>query len=216
MSHKTTLLLARHGNTFAKGDVILRVGGRTDLPLTEEKLGTSLGLYLKREILLPDTVFAAPLKRTTQTAEQAVKAMGINPKIVKDDRLIEIDYGPDEGKPEEEVVARLGKETLQKWNDDATVPDGWKVDPQTIIDMWHQIAKETEENYKGKRVLIVTSNGILRFSPHLTGDFGSFAKDHKIKVATGGLCIFEKEEGDTHWTCSDWNLRPHKIFESET
>ncbi|MBN1783565.1 MAG: histidine phosphatase family protein [Alphaproteobacteria bacterium] len=216
MSHKTTLLLARHGNTFAKGDVILRVGGRTDLPLTEEKLGTSLGLYLKRENLLPDVVFAAPLKRTTQTAEQAVNAMGIGQDIIKDDRLIEIDYGPDEGKPEEDVVARLGEEALQKWNDDATVPDGWKVDPQAIINMWHQIAKETEEKYKGKRVLIVTSNGILRFSPHLTGDFNGFAKDHDIKVATGGLCIFEKEESDENWTCSGWNLRPHKIFESES
>ncbi len=175
---KTTLLLARHGNTFDKGDVILRVGGRTDLSLTEEILGTSLGLYLKRENLLPATVFAAPLIRTIQTAEQAVSAMGTGQDIIKDDRLIEIDYGPDEGKPEEEVVARLGKDALEKWNKDATVPDGWKVDPQTIIDMWHQISKETYEKYKGKCVLIVTSNGILRFSPYLTQFFDSPFVEH--------------------------------------
>ncbi len=210
---KTTLLLARHGNTFAKGDIILRVGGGTDLPLTEELRGTALGLYLKKENLLPDAIFSAPLKRTMQTAEQAVKAMETGQKITKDDRLIEIDYGQDEGKPEEEVVARLGQDALDKWNEDATVPDGWKVDPQAIIDMWKKIAKETEEKYKGKRVLIVTSNGILRFSPHLTGDFDAFAKDHKIKIATGGLVVMEKEEGDENWTCTDWNLRPHKILD---
>ena len=30
------LIVVRHGNTFNKGDVILRVGARTDLPLTAE------------------------------------------------------------------------------------------------------------------------------------------------------------------------------------
>ena len=30
----TKLIVVRHGNTFNKGDTILRVGSKTDLPLT--------------------------------------------------------------------------------------------------------------------------------------------------------------------------------------
>ena len=32
----TTLIIARHGNTFDKGDIPTRVGARTDLPLVEK------------------------------------------------------------------------------------------------------------------------------------------------------------------------------------
>ena len=35
MSDVTRLIVVRHGNTFNSGDVILRVGSATDIPLTE-------------------------------------------------------------------------------------------------------------------------------------------------------------------------------------
>ncbi|MFZ4686424.1 MAG: histidine phosphatase family protein [Hyphomonadaceae bacterium] len=31
---QTRIFIVRHGNTFDKGDVVTRVGGRTDLPLS--------------------------------------------------------------------------------------------------------------------------------------------------------------------------------------
>jgi probable phosphoglycerate mutase len=205
---KTTLLLARHGNTFKAGDVVLRVGARTDLPLIEANLGTALGMYLKQVGLVPDAVYAAPLKRTMQTAEQILQAIGIDLKIITDKRLIEIDYGPDEGKSEEEVIARLGREAIERWNKDAIPPNGWHIDVNAIVDMWHKIAQEVEELHKGQKILIVTSNGILRFSPYITRDFNSFSKEHDIKVATGGLCVFEKPTTAEDWVCTAWNLRP--------
>ncbi len=204
---ETILLLARHGNTFNLGEQLLRVGGRTDLPLVEDRLGTALGKYLQQEKLIPDVIYAAPLKRTMATAEQIIKAIGLELNIIPDECLIEIDYGPDEGKPEVEVEARLGKEALALWNNEAIVPNGWHVDPQAIITMWHKIALRSETQDQGKKVLIVTSNGILRFAPYITGDFHAFSKQHKIKVSTGGLCIFAKSSSDLHWTCRHWNLR---------
>ena len=35
MNGVTKLVVVRHGNTFNSGDVILRVGSATDIPLTE-------------------------------------------------------------------------------------------------------------------------------------------------------------------------------------
>ena len=73
----TRLLIARHGNTFAAGEIVRRVG-TTDLPLVESGLlqGFALGTYLRQEQLIPDVIFTSTLQRTIQTAEQAQKAMG--------------------------------------------------------------------------------------------------------------------------------------------
>ena len=72
----TRIIIARHGNTFNKGDIITRVGARTDLPLTETERATNVGRYLKDRNLIPAKAFAAPLKRTVETAKLAIEAMG--------------------------------------------------------------------------------------------------------------------------------------------
>ena len=58
----------------------------------------------------------------------------------------EIDYGPDEGKPETEVINRLGKEVLAQWETRAIVPDGWLVNPQEIINSWKNLADDLIKN----------------------------------------------------------------------
>mgnify|MGYP000835541400 CR=1 FL=1 len=73
----TRLIIARHGNTFTKDQTPTRVGGRTDLPLVESERGRNIGKYLKLKDMLPDVVFAAPLKRTMETARLAVAEMGL-------------------------------------------------------------------------------------------------------------------------------------------
>lgn len=204
----TRLIIARHGNTFEKGQTPTRVGAKTDLALVENERGTNVGLYLKQVDLLPDAVFAAPLKRTTQTAELAIKAMGLDLSVIPEKSFTEIDYGPDENKTEDEVVARIGQEAIDLWNKEAIVPNGWIVNPQGIIDDWYAFANKVEAQYHDKNVLVVSSNGIIRFAPYLTGDFNAFCRKHDIKVGTGCICIFEKENTKTPWRCVAWNLKP--------
>ncbi|MCD8562767.1 MAG: histidine phosphatase family protein, partial [Alphaproteobacteria bacterium] len=71
----TTLIIARHGNTFGPGDTVTYVGGRTDLPLVEKGVeqAKALGRYLKDNRLIPDVVYSSLLKRTQETARIAVK-----------------------------------------------------------------------------------------------------------------------------------------------
>lgn len=211
----TRIIIARHGNTFTKEQTPTRVGGRTDLPLVEEERGTLVGRYLSETGLLPYKVWAAPLKRTMQTAELAVKAMGNDITIEKDDSFREIDYGPDENKTEEAVIARIGQEAIDKWNSEAIVPDGWKVDVQGTIDTWVKLGEKVFADYRDKNVLIVSSNGVIRFAPYLTGDFKKFAAEHDIKVGTGCVCVFEKEDAASPWKCVEWNLKPKKYFEAK-
>ena len=109
-SSETTLIVARHGNTFEKGDVILRVGARTDLPLTSEgrAQGRRLGKKLAELGLRPTAFYSAPLRRTLETASEIAAAQGVNAKAVVENFLTELDYGVDDGQPEEEVARRLG------------------------------------------------------------------------------------------------------------
>ena len=205
----TRLLIARHGNTFNKGDVVTRVGGRTDLPLVAsgEQQGRDLGAYITQCGWTPAAVFSGPLQRARKTAELACAAMGIDVAGVATlDIFNEIDYGLDENQPEEVVVARLGDEAIDAWNKHAIVPDGWRVDPVAIADAWQEFAADVLDQYQGRNILVVTSNGIARFAPHITGDFDGFASKHDIKVSTGALCVFENN--GSGWICTGWNIKP--------
>ncbi len=204
----TRIIVARHGNTFTKEQTPTRVGCRTDLDLVETQRGTNIGLYLKKINMIPDMVYAAPLKRTRKTAELAIEAMEKNIPFELDDSFVEIDYGPDENKTEEEVIARIGQDAIDKWNNSAIVPNGWIVSVDGIINAWKNFADKVEHNFKDKTVMAVSSNGIIRFAPYLTESFEDFCLEHEIKVGTGSICIFEKEEGDAHWKCTGWNIKP--------
>ncbi len=227
----TRILIARHGNTFTKEQTPTRIGRHTDLPLVEEERGRNLGKYIKAKNLLPTVIFAAPLKRTMQTAHLAREEMQINIELRQDNKFLEIDYGIDENKTEAEVELRLGKmqvlnngeslanytiEALQEkgqqiindWNKKALVPAGWQVNPELCIQTWLDFAKMVEANYQNKTVMVVSSNGIIRFAPYITQDFNNFIATNNIKVATGNLCIFEKSAQDNHWNCTGWNIKP--------
>ena len=204
----TRLIIARHGNTFGPGDTPTRVGRRTDLPLVAsgEAQARRIGLYLLHHRMVPDAVFAAPLKRSLDTARLAVETLGRDLPITVDGRFNEIDYGPDENQPESAVVARIGAQALRGWDEHAAVPPGWQADPQAIIRNWLAFGDICRQSFSDQTTLVVTSNGIARFAPHLTGDFEGFRNRHGIKIATGALCFLQLQ-GD-RWDIVQWNVRP--------
>jgi 2,3-bisphosphoglycerate-dependent phosphoglycerate mutase len=204
---KTTLLIARHGNTFSPGDVVTYVGARTDMSLSPSGLeqGRKLGLYLRDKNMLPDVVFTSSLLRTKQTAKQVFAAAAITRTLNVNPLFNEIDYGIDENRPQTEVHSRLG-EALKAWQDDSIVPNGWKVDVSAIIQGWINFGVGVARDYAGRKILVVTSNGIARFAPHLTGDFEAFRREHQLKISTGALCVLKHEAGV--WRIEEWNVKP--------
>jgi probable phosphoglycerate mutase len=204
----TTLIIARHGNTFGPGDTPTRVGGRTDLPLVEsgEEQARRLGTWIKENGFIPDVVYASELQRTQQTAKIAIKETGISNPVYTLDIFNEIDYGPDENKPEDEVIARVGEQAIIDWNEKAIVPDGWSVDPQAMIENWLGFGEQIRAHDDNETVLVVTSNGVARFAPYLTGDFESFAAAFPLKLSTGAVGVMRFEDGT--WRVQDWNIRP--------
>lgn len=201
----TTLLIARHGNTFSTDETPTRVGARTDLPLVESgrDQGRALGKYLKEKKFIPDLILTSQLCRTKEMAELVKEELGIPVETHPLAIFNEIDYGPDENKPEEDVIARIGADAVKKWDEDAIVPQGWDVDPEQIIRNWVNFANQLEA---GGTTLVITSNGIARFAPYITGAFESFRARHPLKISTGALCIFEKDAAE--WSVKGWNIRP--------
>lgn len=206
----TKLIIVRHSNTFDKGDTCLRIGCRTDISISESGIKQSilLGKYLKLKKIIPDYVFTSELKRTYQTAEIAFKEAEIYVNIEKTSIFNEIDYGPDEAKTEEEVLARIGKDALEKWDKNAIVPEGWIFDSQKTINDWYNFAKMIENKYPDKTIMVFTSNGIARFAPYLTGNFEKFIQNYNIKISTSALCILKKNLNDDFWKIVDWNIKP--------
>lgn len=229
MSEITRLIVVRHGNTFNSGDVILRVGSATDIPLTEKGMlqGEAVGKSLLQHEYQIDTVFHAPLQRTTQSAAGIIKSFP-DAAVQTAEFLTELDYGQDDGRPEDEVLLRLGvveyrnritpqisldelraagKAALKKWDSEAVLPAGWDflADRAGRLSAdWAEFAAMVTQKYAGKTVVAVTSNGIARFSKVLLP--AGEVLEGSLKLATGAYGVYEFD--GSNWHCGAWNVRP--------
>jgi broad specificity phosphatase PhoE len=195
---ETRLFVLRHGNTFDKGDVVTRVGGRTDLPLSISGKAQAAALAKHFAGTAFATARSGPLKRTRETASAILAAQANPPELLTDLFLREIDYGPDENRPEEEVIARIGKPALEAWERDAIVPPGWRADPAAIIGNWQELFHELRDE-PGNH-LVVTSNGIARFALHAAN---AHRPDMKLSTAAWGVIVLEGEQARVE----TWNAR---------
>lgn len=229
MSEVTRLIVVRHGNTFNSGDVICRVGSATDIPLTETgmKQAYAAGELIAEMGFEPDIIFHAPLQRTCQSAV-GIAASFPEAKLEEAEFLSELDYGKDDGKPEDDVVLRLGivenpdaitpdtdlddlraagKAALKKWDAEAVLPRGWYFLADKVSELenqWQKFAGKVLAGYAGKTVVAVTSNGIARFSKAILPEGVNL--DGSLKLATGAFGIYEYD--GRIWKSTQWNLRP--------
>ena len=229
MSEVTRLIVVRHGNTFNSGEVICRVGSATDIPLTETgmKQAYAAGEMMAELGYEPEIIFHAPLQRTCQSAVGVAASF---PEAVLEEAefLSELDYGNDDGKPEDEVVIRLGvvenpqaitpdttidelraigKAALKKWDSEAVLPRGWYFLAEKAGELeaqWQEFAEKIIAEFPGKTVVAVTSNGIARFSKAILP--AGTTLEGSLKLATGAFGVYEYENGC--WRSTQWNVRP--------
>ncbi|MEM9898766.1 MAG: histidine phosphatase family protein [Pseudomonadota bacterium] len=195
------IIILRHGNTFDKNDVVRRVGKQTDIPLSSsgrqqvEKLAAFFGTSEFRF----SRVISSPLRRTQETARIVLSDYPHAPDVEIDQGLVEIDYGPDDGKPESDVIARVGSEAMEQWERNALAPDGWHVDTTEIKSFWAQLFSSLKQEKSD--VLVVTSNGVARFAIDAIGASWP-EKFPKLKTAHFGIVSIDAS-GDYSVLC--WN-----------
>jgi len=205
--------IIRHGNTFLSDQTPLRVGLGTDIPLVPsgQKQAQDLGTHFRKQGLAPRALFSSVLLRAKQTA-QLIQEAGSYTSLTVQVRpeLNEIDHGPDEGKPEHMVEARLGAAAMERWNKEAVMPAEWKPRPQQIIREWETLLNDVVANIREGIILMVTSNGRARFVPGLPGMVLSeeFQAQGDLKLRTGSFGMLEKADESSPWQLRSWNIRP--------
>lgn len=192
--------VVRHGNTFDKGDVIRRVGGRTDLPLSTSGQLQAQRLAKHFSHINFGRAYASNLKRQVETAQAILNAQEQSPVIETLDFLREIDYGPDENKPEADVIERLGEIALTAWDKHARPPQGWRVDVEAIRLGWTEFFNA--QRCEDKPILLVTSNGTARFIL----DVATHKADLTRKLRTGAYGVVNIL-GETP-NLTSWDVRP--------
>ncbi|MBH1999200.1 MAG: histidine phosphatase family protein [Sphingomonadaceae bacterium] len=155
------IFIIRHGNTFASSADALRVGARTDIALVESGRAQAdrLGAWFAAQAIPIRRLLSSPLLRARETAAGIMAATGHKADGVCD-WLGEIDHGPDEGRPEAEVVARIGAQAIADWDERGVAPDGWIVEADARLAAWRTFFAEGGEGTD----LLVTSNGAARFA----------------------------------------------------
>lgn len=199
------LILARHGNTFEKGQTPTMVGARTDMPLTQEGEAQGHALAEKLASYFPlGGIITGPLIRTKRFAE--IISQKANNVFVIDERLTEVDYGLWENKTSADIAAQYGPEILENWEKEGIWPQdmNWAPSEEKLKRNIHMFLDEQHKKLLGHGALnrvVITSNGILRFVyRHLT----DHAPDAAAKVKTGNYCVLMPTQEE--WKIEGWNL----------
>lgn len=179
------IFIIRHGNTFENSASARRIGARTDIPLVASGRAQAdrLGEWFAAQKLPVRHLFSSALSRATETADRIGAAIG-HPADGTLPWLNEIDHGPDEGRPEADVIARIGQQALSDWDERGIAPDRWSVDAPGRMAAWRDWFAGAGEGVD----LLVTSNGAARFAllaldtpaaslKLRTGAFGELALD---------------------------------------
>jgi probable phosphoglycerate mutase len=192
------LFIIRHGNTFGPGDIIRRVGAGTDLPLVAsgQAQAQKLGAWFAAQDFRVDRLHCSPLLRARETAQAIATATGAT--AIACPLLTEIDHGPDEGHPEEDVIARIGADALGAWDREAIPPPDWIVDAPARIAAWQDYFRTVEPGVH----LHVTSNGAARFALLAAG-----ISAPSLKLRTGAFGeLAVTDDGTVELLC--WDERP--------
>jgi probable phosphoglycerate mutase len=186
------ILLVRHGNTFEDGTPVVRVGSRSDIPLTAKGLAqaATFAEAVRGSGIAVGPFLSGPLRRTRTFIAHG---FGFVPRT--DDRLCEIDYGSWEGRTDADIAATAGADTLEAWNRRCIWPagQGWSPDPDTLERGAGALARELAAGDGRIVPVLCSSQGILRYFAKL--DAGWFAAAvaaavaaARLGVATGACC----------------------------
>lgn len=183
--------LLRHGETSMNADGN-RYCGRTDVPLTEKGIAQAHFVQTQLRETQLDAVYSSPLMRASHTAEIACGGT----KVIRDERLIEVDFGNWEGKTREEFIA----ENPLSW-------DQWCADPsyvkagetgETALEVVQRVNSFFEEKYAAHpngTIMVVGHNGLNRL--FLSWKLGMELKNYRrIVQENSSVTYFSLDENN--------------------
>lgn len=169
------IYLLRHGQTAWNADNN-RYCGRTDIPLTEKGISQAEEVKRQMEGIELTAVYSSPLQRAYTTA-----CVASGRDAIKDDRLIEADFGNWETKTKEEFIAENESLWLD-WMTDPTIhrAGGTGETGGEIVSRVDDFFHSLQQKYAAGNIMVVAHNGINRL--YLAHKLGMPLKNYRQLV----------------------------------
>lgn len=181
--------LLRHGQTSWNADGN-RYCGRTDVALTDVGIAQAQQVRHQLRNVDLDAVYSSPLARAWHTARIA----GGDREVVKDDRLIEVDFGEWEGLTREEFITK-DPDSWHAWaeNPEVARAGGTGETGRDIIIRVNDFFEEMRTRHAGGKILVVGHNGINRL--YLAYKLGMKLRDYRrIVQENSAVTLFTLDE----------------------
>ena len=159
----TTIIFIRHGSTDFPEDRVYKGDNGPNLNANGRSQAERLGEWIKGDDIA--AVFVSPSIRTAETAKPVVKSLELEYKLKEE--LKERDFGIWEGLTFSEIENQY-PDGLNKWKKDPinyTPAEG-----ESITELQKRISNVVQDviqDYKGKRVILVTHMGPIRVAVSL-------------------------------------------------
>ena len=199
-----TIYIIRHGQTEKNKANLLQ--GRSDVPLND--IGIQQAEVVRDQFKTAgirfDKVYSSPLIRAVQTAEIITETISetdtqIPPKVMIEDRLIEMDYGPYEGMD----LRDPAPEVMTFFKDFVHNPAPEGMEPlNEVVSRLGEFLEEIKEDAEAQNILISTHaiamKGALEYlTPESKGNYWS--------KYIGNCAVYTAEVKDGKWTVpSEW------------
>ena len=189
----TRLALIRHGETVWNAERRFTTHSDAELSDAGVAQATAAAEALAAETI--DRIYTSPLQRAARTAAIIAEAQHGGCPVMADDRLVEIDAGPFEGKTSEELEAGPLAAAFAAWHtDDAepVFPDG----AETFVDaLARASAFLAEHEGETGTTLIVTHGSLARLivCSHFLG--GPPPLHRRLWLDNCRLTVFEERQG---------------------
>jgi probable phosphoglycerate mutase len=155
----TFIYFVRHGETILTPERKFSGTGSLDPELMQAGLDQADLVAEEAAKLGAEVLIASPLKRTRQTAEAIARTTGL--EIILDETWYELSFGDWDGKSIEEVKAE-DPDAYQAWlNSTAYAPGGGESYDQASVRIEEALEKLVAQ-YPGKKVIVVTHNGVIK------------------------------------------------------
>lgn len=179
--NKGKLLLVRHGQTSANIDQVWH--GHTDTPLTPlgEQQASQLGAYFHHYLPSVDMIFASPLRRARETAQQIGNSSS-NP-VNLDERLMEFGMGEWEGMDFESLRGELGFFAGMMTDEHHRAPGG-----ESRFDVTTRVVDAVEEyrDQHPEKNIVVVAHGVAiscALAHWVTGDSAQWINYRHLNTA---------------------------------
>ena len=160
----TFIYFVRHGETVLTPTRKFSGTGALDPELMQDGLDQAELVAEEAVKLGAEVLIASPLKRTRQTAEAIARTTGL--EIIFDEAWFELSFGSWDGKSIEEVKEQE-PDAYQAWlNSTAYAPGGGESWDQATVRIEEALEKLVAE-YPGKKVIVVTHNGVIKTAVRL-------------------------------------------------